>query len=141
MSVIAIAGLPGSGKSGLMDELKLNGYARYNDINRDWDADFPKAKADAKAGRSVAICDIMFCDQEWREKLERDLGEPVRWIFFENDPWQCAKNCLFRFMFQKNYRPLQNEIQKILELSKIYRPAGDICTVPRGDQNVTKPQV
>ena len=61
-SVIGIAGLPGSGKSRLMDELQAQGYSRYNDINRDWNSNLPKAREEAHDGQRVAISDIMFCD-------------------------------------------------------------------------------
>ncbi len=136
--VIGIAGLPGSGKSRLMDELQSEGYSRYNDINRDWNANLPKARAEVQQERCVAISDIMFCDQSWRQRLERELAARVQWIFFDNNPWQCAKNCLFRFAFQKSHRRLQEEIQKIRELSAGYAPHGDIRPVPQADVQIPK---
>ena len=61
MSVIGIAGLPGSGKSRLMDRRQSEGYRRYNDINRDWAGNLPKVRAEEQQGKHVAISDIMFC--------------------------------------------------------------------------------
>ena len=116
-----------------MAELQAQGYSRYNDINRDWNSVLAKARAEAHNGRKVAISDIMFCDQTWRHRLEQELGLSLSWIFMENDAWQCAKNCLFRFMYQKPYRPLQDEIRMIGELSRIYSPYGDIRPVPKAD--------
>jgi len=126
MSVIGIAGLPGSGKSRLMDRLQSGGYSRYNDINRDWCGNLSKIQAEVKQGKRVAISDIMFCYESWRRRLERELGMPVQWIFLENNWWQCARNCLYRFLFEKPYRPLMREIIKLLLLSARYAPYGDI---------------
>ncbi len=136
MAVIGIVGLPGSGKSGVMDELQKQGYSRYNDINRDWNGSLPKARVEAQQGKNVAISDIMFCDESWRRRLDRELGLPVQWLFFENNPWQCAKNCLYRFMFEKPHRPLLDEIRKIRALSAVYRPDGDVRPVVRADAKI-----
>ena len=135
-SVIGVAGLPGSGKSRLMAELQARGYSRYNDINRDWNSILAKARAEAHDGHKVAISDIMFCDQAWRQRLEQELGLSLTWVFTENDAWQCARNCLFRFMYEKPYRPLQEEIRMIRELSPIYLPYGDIRPVPKADAEI-----
>lgn len=136
MAVHGIAGLPGSGKSNLTKQLRDEGFAIFNDINRDWNSNLPNARAAAQGGRDVVISDIMFCHESWRERLERELVVVVEWTFFANDPWQCAKNCLFRFMFEKPYRPLQQEIQKIQELSPVYTPNGPIHPVVRADKDI-----
>ena len=106
-------------------------YARLS--NRDWNTNLPKARTEAQQGKKVAISDIMFCERSWRERLERELGLPVSWIFTENDPWQCAKNCLFRFVFQRPHRPLQSEIDFIRNYSPKYSPFGDVRPVPKAD--------
>lgn len=129
MAVIAIAGLPGSGKTVLIKDLVQHGYSSFDDINTDWCGRLPRARTEARTGRDLVVSDIMFCDESWRKRLETELGIAVQWIFFENNPWQCAKNSLFRFMFEKPDRPLQNEIRKIQELSRIYKPHGDIRPV------------
>jgi hypothetical protein len=135
-NVIAVAGLPGSGKSQVMDELMNNGYNRYDDINRKWNKNFPKVLSEVKQGLRVAISDILFCDHFWRTRLEEELGVPIQWIFTQNDPWQCAKNCLFRFAFQKSNRPLEREIKFIKEYFPKYCPYGDIRPVPKTDTQI-----
>jgi putative protein kinase ArgK-like GTPase of G3E family len=44
IAVIGIAGLPGSGKSRLMDELEQQGYSLYDDIRIDWIGNLPTAR-------------------------------------------------------------------------------------------------
>lgn len=136
MAVIAIAGLPGSGKSGLMKGLQHQGYSCYDDINRIWRGNLSMARSEAQRGQNLVVSDIMFCEESWRKRLETELGVPVHWIFFENNPWQCAKNSLYRFMFEKPDRPLQEEIGKIQALSRNYQPVADIRPVVRADSNV-----
>ena len=134
--VLGIAGLPGSGKSRLMDDLSSRGYSRYDDINRNWGGNLPKARSEVRQGKRVAISDIMFCEEKWRKLLEQELGIAIQWIFFENNPWQCAKNCLFRFAYSKPTRPLQDEIQKIRELHRVYNPVGQTQAVPHADSQI-----
>jgi RNase adaptor protein for sRNA GlmZ degradation len=135
MVVIGIAGLPGSGKSSLIRELEADAYICYDDVNRDWKGNIPKARTEAQRGKNVAVSDIMFCEESWQRRLEEELGVPVQWIFFRNDLWQCAKNCLYRFMFEKRHRPLQEEIRKICELSARYVPQGDVRPVAAADRD------
>ena len=134
MAIIGIAGLPGSGKSRLMDELHRHGYRRFNDINRDWEANVAEARQAAQKGEDIAISDIMFCDESWRRTLEKELGLSVRWIYFANDAAQCIRNCEYRFTFEKQHRPLEDEIRMIHELAPIYRPFGDVRPVARTDK-------
>lgn len=132
-SIIGIAGLPGSGKSRLMEQLKSEGYSLHDDINANWDVNLPKAREEAQGGLKVAVSDIMFCEASFRERLMTEIGLPVQWICMENDRWQCAKNCLFRYAFEKPHRPLQREIELIRYLSSIYSPFGDIRPVVKTD--------
>lgn len=133
MPVIVIVGLPGSGKSGLMDELERSGYTLYENITQDWNGNLPRARSHAREGKNVAITDLMFCDESWRSRLERELGLPVQWIFFENNPWQCAKNCLYRCMFQQPDARLKSQVLLIRQLSAVYNPYGEIRPVVRAD--------
>src|SRR4051812_40203654 len=96
MVVVAVAGMPGSGKSTLMNQYQQNGYERFDDFNKDWGGNLSRLKAAVAQGKNAMLSDIEFCREDMRLKLERDLGSPVQWIFFENNPYQCAKNVLFR---------------------------------------------
>jgi hypothetical protein len=137
--LIAIAGLPGSGKTTIMDDFRLKGYSIYDDIYANRGVNLPKAKADAQQGKRVAISDIMFCKSEIRQQIEREIGGCFAWIFTENDPWQCEQNCIYRVEIQKQKRDLKFEKSKIRELSPIYKPLGDVRPVPvAGAQSSTK---
>lgn len=136
MAVIGIAGLPGSGKSRLMREFQAKGYRLYDDINEDWDARIARLRAEVRQGMDAAVSDILFCDEAWREKLERELGSPVQWIFFENQPWQCSKNCLYRFLFEDHDRSLQRAIVLITQLTVVYEPQGDVRPVAQADKDI-----
>ena len=41
MTFFAIAGLPGSGKSWLMDAYERQGFNRFDDINKSWASNIP----------------------------------------------------------------------------------------------------
>ena len=129
LTVIGVAGLPGSGKSALLHELQGQGYARIDDINRDWASGIASLRGMAQHEGRVAVCDIVFCDRYWRRRFEIELGVPVRWSCMENAPWRCAINCLCRFIFEERHRPVFRELKKICRLSLRYRPDSDIRPV------------
>lgn len=136
--VVAIAGLPGSGKSRLMQELERNGFVRFDDVREAWEENIVRAREAIGEGRAVVITDIMFCDDEWRRTLELALGRAVHWISFSNDPWQCAVNCLYRLMVELDDRPLMSMLQRIAELSPKYRPVGEVRPVVQADAKMRR---
>jgi hypothetical protein len=131
MRVIGIAGLPGSGKSRLMDKYQSQGFSRYNDINKNWRNNLLKVQAELQQGNNIAISDIVFCKAWQRERLEKELGVKIQWIFFKNNPWQCAQNCLYRFYSEKPYRPILRELWKLAALTIQYSPYGNVLPVAR----------
>lgn len=119
MPVIAVVGMAGSGKSGVIEEYVAQGWKNYDDVFVDNYRQVPEARAMAEAGEKVIISDVEFCDPARRSEIEQ-LGIKVdEWLFFENNPWQCAKNCLFRYLYQKR-RELMNELSAIRRLTKVY---------------------
>jgi hypothetical protein len=66
---------------------------------------------------------------ERRKTFENEIGTEVQWVFFENNPYQCAKNVLYRHFIEKQERHYGEEIRKIEELSKRYLPIGDVRAV------------
>lgn len=127
--IIGIAGLPGSGKSQLIDKIMNNGYIPFDDVNVNWQLNLAIACYVIEQAKKVVIADIMFCKESWRHKLEYEIGNKVYWIFFENNRWQCAKNCLYRYLFEEPDRPILKEFRKINTLSKVYNPGDNIITI------------
>lgn len=130
-AIIGVAGLPGSGKSHLLDVLRARGFVSVDDINIDWRGNLRRIRRELGEGRDVALADIMFCQPAWRRRLERELGHPIRWIFFENQPLRCIANCLHRFIHGGRRRPIMSEIRKIGRLALAYRPVGEVRSIVR----------
>ncbi len=120
--IVAIAGMPGSGKSRLFRQYAEEGFLCVDDINKSWHANIARVRKSLDAGARVVVSDIEFCRIEMRKKLEADLGMAVTWVFFENNPYHCARNVLYRRFVEKRDRPWLEEIQKIDRLSKTYSP-------------------
>lgn len=138
MKVIGIAGLPGSGKSTLLRELVAAGFVAYDDFGERWDEHTAQARADLASGKSVVVSEINFCQREWRTRVEDAIGQPVEWIFFANDPWQCAVNCLYRLMVQLDERPIMEMLQEIAKLSPSYLPDGEPIAIHIADSAIRR---
>lgn len=138
MRIIGIAGLPGSGKSTLLRELVAAGYSAYDDYGEHWEEHTARARADLDRGTPVVVSEINFCREEWRGRVEEALGEPISWIYFANDPWQCSVNCLYRLMVQLDDRPIMEMLQEIAKLSPQYRPSGDTRPIPIADAAIRR---
>lgn len=124
--LVAVAGMPASGKSSLLKEYEERGFQRIDDLNINWHGNIALAKSQlAIPGARIVVSDIEFCGREMRDRLEREVGSPVDWICFANDPHQCAKNVLHRYFVERKDRPWVEEIRKIATLSKLYEPPGE----------------
>ena len=134
MPVQAIAGLPGSGKSRRIRELAAQDYMARDDMNIDWGESIRQVREWLGQGRNVVVSDIEFVKQEWRDKLNRELADVgVQWEFFANDPHKCIRNVVFRVFVERQDRPLREEIGKIREYTKVYRPPRDAMPVILAD--------
>jgi hypothetical protein len=113
MRLIGIVGMPGSGKTEMFFKSeKYAEFERFDDVLANQERNEQRICELIETDKSVLVSDIEFCDAEWREIFQRNIGKEIEWIFFENAPWKCAVNCLFRY-FNGHDRPLQEEIRKI----------------------------
>lgn len=115
--LIAIAGLPGSGKTTFMALFDKIQCVIFNDINRNWSPNIEKAKAAFEEGKVVIVSDILFCRPQWREKLEHDIGAKAQWICFENHAGKCETNAR-----KRNRKNLEGELAGIDTLSRTFKP-------------------
>ncbi len=149
MAIVGVVGLPGSGKTTLIKQYAERGFAVFDDIGRNgnW-TPHPEAIRAAAAAGDVIVSDILFCCDSSEEAAEffrqtklgirgfqgrldfmQRVGLPIEWIFFENDPTQCEKNCRVRYQGQPS-RNVAFEIWLIQILSGLYHPpAGSLPVV------------
>ena len=115
--------MPGSGKTELFKSPEFASFEKFDDVLANRERNEQRIRELIQADKSVLVSDIEFCDAEWREIFQRNIGREIEWIYFENAPWKCAINCLFRF-YNGHDRPLQEEITKINRLTRKYKPLG-----------------
>ena len=128
--ITCIAGLPGSGKSYLAEQLWLSyPEPRYESV---WWIDDIQEQSQlpswhtAQTLEHLIITDPHFCRASTRALAEKRMREEydasVQWIFFENDPERCQANVEHRRRTQQDSREVVGMIHL---LSKIY-------TIPDG---------
>lgn len=111
--IIAIVGLPGSGKTFYAKTLAKQLNALVIDDPKEWlkTEEFLRSHF----GKTVIITDPFLCLEKNRDvasTLFSNLEYKLEWIFFANDPEQCKKNALSRGdrsatdidWFSKNYK-------------------------------------
>lgn len=149
MAIVGVVGLSASGKTTIIKRYTARGFESLDDVGRngDWPANTRRVRALADSGRDVVVSDILFCCRtasdvakigiptsfRGREEFERAVGLPVEWVFFQNNAWRAAKNCLSRRMYRDASRKLDFEIPLMLALTTVYAPPGDALPVVVSD--------
>lgn len=161
--VVGMAGLPGSGKSELQKDctgLDYVGGEDFDDIGQNWkqlDKDYrvwdPRSwprlnpliswpeqraptsvKSYAEQGENVVMSDPEFIKSGTRSMAEQQVGHPIEWAFFENNPEQAKDNARFRKeMGRTEYdqrRNLTEELEKVDNLSEQYDLPEEVATHP-----------
>jgi len=110
--ITCIAGLPGSGKSYLAEQLWLSyPEPRWNYVW--WIDDIEEqsqlpSRQTAETLEHLIITDPHFCRASTRllveQRMREDYDAPVQWIFFENDPERCRVNVAHRQRIKKDSR-------------------------------------
>ena len=120
--VIFIIGLPGSGKSTLIEHYKSHPFIDYK-IYDDWmewtlndiidkdfasDVNYSNLIQDIKSGNNVIVSTIRFCLNEFLHKSEYYLKSQfpdlnIKRIYFENDPVKSELNIRYRDKINGGY--------------------------------------
>jgi len=133
--LIVVVGLPGSGKSHHVQELRTNcAGVCAEDYMANSLGDSPRFTdsrhygdliSDLRAEKDCVIADIEYCDT-WRrveveEVVSRDVpGVTIEWHCFENNPSQCEAN-----VDRRSRESAEEEKRKIRSLSAKYHiPSG-----------------
>ncbi|MGD0629252.1 MAG: hypothetical protein ABR987_07860 [Terracidiphilus sp.] len=128
-AVLILAGLPGCGKTTLIDSLKAKGWSTFDDYKAgalDNCSAFHKSQhfqsliANLKCGHNCAISDIDFCHAGARAEAIRVLqdeipGLRVDWVFFSRDERACEANVRVR-----NRDSLQSDLKALRHYAKVY---------------------
>jgi len=119
--VIFVIGLPGSGKSTLIEYYKSHPFIDYkvyddwmtwtlDDKENDFDADinYSPLIQDIKQGLNIIIAGIGFCSNEFLHKSEYYLKSQfpdlnIKRIYFENDPVKSELNIRYRDKINGGY--------------------------------------
>ncbi|MFA4930400.1 MAG: hypothetical protein WC570_00835 [Patescibacteria group bacterium] len=109
--ILFIVGLPGSGKTSIVNELSSQGYSVFDDykagaVNDDsafnMSQHYSSLMKQLEEGKDCAILDIDFCREEARQEAVTNIQNAfnneieVDWIFFENEPYICVENVVNR---------------------------------------------
>ncbi|OAI54414.1 hypothetical protein AYO47_02900 [Planctomyces sp. SCGC AG-212-M04] len=111
--IVGLVGLPASGKSSLLTDYVNQGFMAFDDIGAQgsWH-EHPVTIRHAARTNDVIMSDVLFCCRtseeaataalaglkvpgfKGRDEFEKEVGQPIEWICFENNAAQCVKNCL-----------------------------------------------
>lgn len=94
--VILVIGLPGSGKSHLLEELRSKGFAIIDDASMSDLAIEDRIKSLESYSR-IAIADVQFCNHSVRFAAHEMIGDILpdhfpMFFYFANDPETCLEN-------------------------------------------------
>ena len=130
--LIAVAGLPGSGKSTYIEQ--LDGVRALSDITQNGWLNWPHLVSSLLTGFDCIIDSAKFTVQQGRKDLEDRLKKEgldieVEWYYFENNPNACLTNIL-RDGILKPEREFHIRLQRLFELAPHYVIPEGVVTLP-----------
>lgn len=130
MGIIAVVGLPGSGKTNVMKRRK--GVIVIDDMGDGltWgDGAWGKTKALARHcirhGFNVIVSDVGFCKEQTRQHFRSEFPE-VKWEFFDNNKEACINNVKIRQVKESRTHSLEATLASIEQYSSEYAPIDPI---------------
>ena len=126
-TLLAIAGLPGSGKTRYINSLRSSIRGHIADDYMGGAVGFTESRhivdlaRALNAGQDSLVCDILFCLPARRAEFEALIrrlvpAATIEWRFFENDPDRCLENVRRRVRIR-----VTREEELIRELSPQYQ--------------------
>jgi hypothetical protein len=133
--VVAVVGLPGSGKTRYMAETFARGWFMIDDFGdnetwgRDaWDRNLRILRCVLENGGRAVVSDVGFCAAERLGQFTTAFPE-TQCIYFENDPAQCELNVRVRYEVQPGSYLLRDYLSTTCRYAAQYRPPPDALPV------------
>jgi Ni2+-binding GTPase involved in maturation of urease and hydrogenase len=134
-----VVGLPGSGKTRLIEEMmsaipgicaddymedSINQSTLFTDSRH-----YGRLLKDLRAGKDCLIADIVFCNTAYRKRVAQIMegnvpDVTIKWLFFENAPETCKTNAN-----RRNSHRLTEELKYIDLLSPNYRIPDGVAVI------------
>lgn len=135
--LIAVVGLPGSGKSHCVhQQAREHGYVAVSDVTQDRWERWPEVVAAIEAGKTAIIDSATFTERPGRaELLVRTrlipLADPlaIEWRFFACDPAACLSNILRDATIRPD-RELAGRIKSFLRRAARYEVPPGVDVIP-----------
>lgn len=134
-----IVGLPGCGKTTLLQKMESEGFRIFDDFHANAFGDSSDVEMSQKyfplmdallAEQDCAVSDIAFCMPERRSALLKAIkvrfpNEPIEWIYFENSPEKCRSN-----IKQRDREGIDRDLRALELVAERYVIPAGVIVVP-----------
>lgn len=138
--VILLGGLPGSGKTPYLEQLRTQGWEIFDDFQANAHENSPRFQQARRCeelvqalrtGRACVVSDMRVLCPDYRQQAQRFLEEKVgtvalEWQFFEKDTEQCEQN----IRCASGLRPPEPRLAKLKEFSRKYSVPANAVQMP-----------